>query len=172
MLISEVSCSMLARANKETILVQYSKRSPCLFRGSASLRNTRAHSASHLAAISSCAQLARSRPWPSSLAFSGPILFWRIEHRVAAPHLSVIRSSRSHGSILRVHNAVELAVSRIGASLAGRFLIDPQFSRSPDPFGCPSRSYPRSPHGGRGRFRFFHSAVLERVAFMLALRRS
>lgn len=45
-------------------------------------------------------------------------------------------------------------------------------SRSPDPFGYPSRSYPRSPHGGRGRFRLFHSVVSERGASMLAFRRS
>lgn len=45
-------------------------------------------------------------------------------------------------------------------------------SRSPDPFGYPSRSSPRSPHGGRGRLRFFHSVVLERGSSMLALRRS
>jgi hypothetical protein len=45
-------------------------------------------------------------------------------------------------------------------------------SRSPDPFGCPSRSSPRSPHGGRGRLRFFHSGALERGSIMPAFRRS
>ena len=39
-------------------------------------------------------------------------------------------------------------------------------------FGCPSRSSPRSPHGGRGRLRFFHSRALERGSIMPAFRRS
>lgn len=42
-------------------------------------------------------------------------------------------------------------------------------SRSPDPFGCPSRSYPRSPHGARGRLRFFHSEAFERGSFRARL---
>jgi hypothetical protein len=52
------------------------------------------------------------------------------------------------------------------------FLIDPQFSRSPDPFGYPSRSNPRSLHSEHGRFRLFHLALFERGPFMFALRRS
>jgi len=87
-------------------------------------------------------------------------------------HLSVMRArgvtarSNSRSSRGRV------AVSRIGASLAGRFLIDPQWFAFPGSFRIPSRSSPRSPHGGRGRLRFFHSEVFERGSSMLAFRRS
>lgn len=63
---------------------------------------------------------------------------------------------------------------RIGASLARHFLIDPQsFQRTPDPLGCPSRVDFRVRLAAIAvELRLFHLLVLERDAFVLALRRS
>jgi hypothetical protein len=69
---------MFARANKEAILVQSSKRS---------LAFASFASSEHL--------FARPWPWLCSSVFTGSMLFWNIGLGVAARHLSVMRARES-----------------------------------------------------------------------------
>lgn len=130
------------------------------------------HRVAPYGAFASCSQLTRSRPWPSSLAFAGPILLRRIERRVTARHLSVNSSSQSRISIDSSLLEVEVRCCRSVHPSRDASSSIRSLSRSPDPFGYPNRSSPRSPHGDRGRSRFFHSEVLERGSSMSAFRRS
>lgn len=143
--------------------MQYSKRSAHSFEQTQSLRNARATCfASRLTAFgfSSPSSLghghgrahSRSRARSSfegSSAESRLVTFWVIGALGVAAR-SRRSSSRCRGSVHPLRDASSSIRS---------------LSRSSDPFGCPSRSYPRSPHGVRGRLRLFHSGVLERGSF-------
>lgn len=157
---------MFARANKEAILVQYSKQDAHLSRA-ASLRNARQHPSLRTLRRDRFILTARSVTAMAELAcVRGPDpSFGRIERRVTARHLSVMRA-RGVTARSKLEQMLEVELRCRGSVHPSRDASSSirSVSRSPDPFGCPSRSYPRSPHGGRGRLRFFHSVVFERGA--------
>jgi len=117
--------------------VQYSKRCP-LFRATFASERSSASIASHLTARSLHAHSSlghgHGRARLRSRARSS---FQKIERRVTARHLSVNSSSRSRSSIDSRSSRGRVAVSRIGASLARRFLIDPQSFAFPGSFRIP-----------------------------------
>jgi hypothetical protein len=129
---------MFARANREAILVQYSKRSPCLFRGSASLRNTRAHSCvtPYGDRLLSTAHSVTAMTELACVLGLDPLAKDRAQSRGSSPFGDAeLEESRLDAIVFE--DEIELAVSRIGASLAGRFLIDPQCFAFPGSFRMP-----------------------------------